>query len=101
MHYTSNIGDKTVLTYDDVTQVDFGIQIDGRTIDCAWMVAFNPRYNPLLEAMEQATNVGIKAAGIDVQLCGVGARVREVMESYQVEPSVNRGNIGSQAQQHP
>ena len=65
--------------------VDFGTQIDGRIIDCAWTVAFEPRFDPLLEAVKEATNIGIKTAGIDVRLCDVGAAVEEVMESYEVE----------------
>lgn len=84
-HYTPNCGDDTVLSYDDVMKVDFGTQIDGRIIDCAWTVAFNPRYDPLLEAVKEATNAGIKAAGIDVRLCDVGESIQEVMESYEVE----------------
>ena len=84
-HYTPNVGDDTVLSYDDVMKVDFGTQIDGRIIDCAWTVSFNPRYDPLLEAVKEATNAGIKAAGIDVRLCDVGEAVQEVMESYEVE----------------
>ena len=35
-HYTPNCGDETVLGEDDVMKVDFGTQIDGRIIDCAW-----------------------------------------------------------------
>ncbi len=84
-HYTPNCGDNTVLQYDDVMKVDFGTQIDGRIIDCAWTVSFNPRYDPLLEAVKEATNAGIRAAGIDVRLCDVGESVQEVMESYEVE----------------
>ena len=84
-HYTPNSGDDTVLQYDDVMKVDFGTQIDGRIIDSAWTVAFNPRYDPLLGAVKAATEAGIAAAGIDVRLCDVGEAVQEVMESYEVE----------------
>lgn len=84
-HYTPNVGDDTVLQYDDVMKVDFGTQIDGRIIDCAWTVSFNPRYDALLEAVKEGTEAGIKAAGIDVRLCDVGESVQEVMESYEVE----------------
>lgn len=84
-HYTPNPGDDTVLTYDDVMKVDFGTQIDGRIIDSAWTVSFNPVYDPLLEAVREATNTGVRAAGIDVRLCDVGEAVQEVMESYEVE----------------
>lgn len=84
-HYTPNPGDDTVLKYDDVMKIDFGTQIDGRIVDCAWTVAFNPRYDPLLEAVKQATETGIKTAGIDVRLCDIGEAIQEVMESYEVE----------------
>lgn len=84
-HYTPNSGDDTVLGYDDVMKVDFGTQINGRIIDCAWTVAFNPRYDPLVEAVRDATNAGIATAGIDVRLCDVGEAVQEVMESHEVE----------------
>ncbi|GBF94970.1 methionine aminopeptidase 2B [Raphidocelis subcapitata] len=84
-HYTPNGGDKTVLQYDDVMKLDFGTQIGGRIIDSAFTVAFNPRYDPLLKAVGEATNTGIKEAGIDVRLCDVGAAIQEVMESHEVE----------------
>ena len=83
-HYTPNPGDTTRLGYNNVMKIDFGTQIDGRIIDCAWTVAFNPKFDPLLEAVKDATNTGIKAAGIDVRLCDVGAEIQEVMESYEV-----------------
>jgi len=84
-HYTPNAGDTTVLQYDDVTKIDFGTHINGRIIDCAFTLAFDHKYDKLIEAVRDATNTGIKAAGIDVQLCDIGAAIQEVMESYEVE----------------
>ncbi|KZC08742.1 PREDICTED: methionine aminopeptidase 2 [Dufourea novaeangliae] len=84
-HYTPNAGDPTVLEYDDVTKIDFGTHINGRIIDCAFTLTFNPKYDKLIEAVRDATNTGIMAAGIDVQLCDVGAAIQEVMESYEIE----------------
>uniref|UniRef100_W5NFH9 Methionine aminopeptidase 2 n=1 Tax=Lepisosteus oculatus TaxID=7918 RepID=W5NFH9_LEPOC len=84
-HYTPNAGDPTVLQYDDVCKIDFGTHINGRIIDCAFTVTFNPKYDKLLEAVKDATNTGIKCAGIDVRLCDVGEAIQEVMESYEVE----------------
>lgn len=52
----------------DVMKVDFGTQVEGRIIDCAWTVSFDPQFDPLLEAAREATNTGIKTAGIDVPL---------------------------------
>ncbi|KAG5505727.1 hypothetical protein JKF63_05063 [Porcisia hertigi] len=85
-HYTPNTGDeKIVLSYDDVMKVDFGTHINGRIIDCAWTVAFNPMFDPLLQAVKEATYEGIKQAGIDVRLGDIGAAIEEVMESHEVE----------------
>ena len=48
-------------------------------------MTFNPKYDKLLQAVKDATNTGIKEAGIDVRLCDVGEAIQEVMESYEVE----------------
>lgn len=84
-HYTPNGGDTTVLQYDDVCKIDFGTHINGRIIDCAFTLAFNPKYDNLLKAVQDATNTGIKEAGIDVRLCDIGEAIQEVMESYEIE----------------
>lgn len=84
-HWTPNAGDQTVLTYDNVMKVDFGVQLNGRIIDCAWTVAHNPKYDQLLKAVKESTDMGIRTAGIDVRLCDVGEAIQEVMESYEVE----------------
>lgn len=84
-HWTPNKGDTTVLGKDDVMKVDFGTQINGRIIDCAWTVHFNEKYDPLVEAVRDATNAGIKTAGIDARFCDIGEAIQEVMESGEVE----------------
>ena len=75
-HYTPNAGDETVLQKGDVMKIDFGSQIDGRIIDCAWTVYFDEKFDPLAEAAREATNAGIAAAGIDVALGEIGGAVR-------------------------
>lgn len=84
-HYTPNAGDPTVLGYDDVCKIDFGTHINGRIIDCAWTLTFNEKYDPLVKAVREATETGIRTAGIDVRLCDVGAAIQEVMESHEIE----------------
>merc|ERR1712131_506300 len=84
-HYTPNAGDPTVLQYDDVCKIDFGTHINGRIIDCAFTVSFNPKYDRLKEAVKDATMTGIKHAGIDARLNEIGEIIQETMESYEVE----------------
>lgn len=84
-HYTPNPKDYKVLGKDDVCKLDFGTHVGGLLIDCAFTISFNERYDNLLQAVKDATNQGIKEAGIDVRLCDLGAAIQEVMESYEVE----------------
>ncbi|KAB5577506.1 putative methionyl aminopeptidase [Coniochaeta sp. 2T2.1] len=84
-HYTPNAGNKMVLQEDDVMKVDIGVHVNGRIVDSAFTMAFNPVYDPLLEAVKEATNAGIKEAGIDVRVGDLGGIIQEVMESYEVE----------------
>jgi len=65
-------------------KIDFGIHINGHIVDCAFTVAFDHKFEPLLAAVKDATNTGIKESGIDVRLCDIGAAIQEVMESYEV-----------------
>lgn len=74
-----------VLDKDDVMKVDFGVHVNGRIVDSAFTMAFNPMYDNLLAAVKDATNTGIREAGIDVRVCDIGAAIQEAMESYEVE----------------
>lgn len=84
-HYTPNPGDDRVLGKDDVMKIDFGTQVRGLLVDCAFTVSFNPVYDNLLLAVKEATNTGIREAGIDARLNEIGAAIQETMESFEVE----------------
>ena len=84
-HYTPNPGDERVLGKDDVCKIDFGTHVRGLLVDCAFTVSFNLVYDNLLIAVKEATNTGIKEAGIDARLNEIGAAIQETMESFEVE----------------
>lgn len=85
-HWTPNPGAKEViLQYDDLLKVDFGVHVNGRIVDSAFTVAFNPAYDNLLAAVKAATNTGLKEAGIDSRMDHISEAIQEVMESYEVE----------------
>jgi methionyl aminopeptidase len=82
-HYTPNYGDKTVLTQDDICKLDFGVHVNGRIMDCAFTIAFDPIFDPLIQATKDATNAGIKEAGIDARFGDIGEIIQETIESYE------------------
>lgn len=84
-HYTPNYGDNTVLQYDDVCKLDFGVQVGGRIVDSAFTIAFNPKYDKIIQATQDGTNTGIKAAGIDARFSEIGEQIQEAIESYEIE----------------
>ncbi|GAA5855869.1 hypothetical protein JCM8547_000393 [Rhodosporidiobolus lusitaniae] len=84
-HYSPNPGDESVLGDRDVLKVDFGVHVNGRIVDSAFTMNFDPTYNPLIQAVREATEAGVREAGIDVRMGDIGTAIQEVMESYEVE----------------
>lgn len=84
-HYTPNAGNKMVLQQEDVMKVDFGVHVNGRIVDSAFTMAFEPKYDNLLKAVQEATNAGVREAGIDARVGEIGGIIQETMESFEVE----------------
>jgi methionyl aminopeptidase len=84
-HYTPNLGDDTVLQPGDVMKIDYGSHVNGLMTDCAFTWCIDPTFDNLILAVKEATETGVKNAGIDVRVSDVGAAICEVMESYEVE----------------
>jgi len=82
-HYSPNAGNKMVLKQEDVMKVDFGVHINGRIVDSAFTVHFEPQYDNLIAAVKDATNTGIRTAGIDARMSEIGEAIQEAMESYE------------------
>ncbi|KAL7935927.1 peptidase M24, structural domain-containing protein [Trichoderma chlorosporum] len=84
-HYSPNAGDKVVLQQNNVMKIDIGVHVNGRIVDSAFTMAFDPMYDNLLAAVKDATNTGVREAGIDVRLGELGGYIQEAMESYECE----------------
>ena len=61
-HYSPNAGNKVVLQQGDVMKVDFGAHVNGRIVDSAFTMAFDPVYDNLLAAVKDATNTGVRVS---------------------------------------
>lgn len=51
---------RQVLQHGDVLKVDFGVHVKGRIVDSAFTLTFEPTYDKLVEAVQAATNTGVK-----------------------------------------
>jgi methionyl aminopeptidase len=84
-HYNPNSGNKMVLEQSNVLKVDIGVHVNGRIVDSAFTMSFDNKYDNLLKAVQEATESGIREAGIDARVGEIGGVIQETMESYEVE----------------
>lgn len=43
-------------------KVDIGVHVKGRIVDSAFTLSWNPDYEPLLKAVQDATNTGVRVS---------------------------------------
>ena len=84
-HWHPLPNDATTLKKDDIIKIDFGTEVNGWIIDSAFTVCFNQRYDPLMKAVKEGTLLGIKNAGIDVDIGDWAKSIQEVIESYEIK----------------
>ena len=84
-HDTVNPGDPArFLRPADLLKVDFGVQVEGHILDCAFSLSFDPMHDELMKAVQEATEEGIRQAGHDVRIGEVSRCIQEVMEAGEV-----------------
>lgn len=83
-HDGTNPQDIRILKKNDVCKIDFGSHVNGNIIDSAFTVAFEPKYDNLLNASKEGTWTGIKMCGPDVLISEISKEIEEVIESYEV-----------------
>nr|XP_027202778.1 methionine aminopeptidase 2B-like [Dermatophagoides pteronyssinus] len=85
-HYTPNYGDPVMkFSQNSIVKVDFGVHVDGYIIDSAFSVAFDEKFDPLIQATKEATAEGVKMAGIDQCIDDIGASIEEIISSFEME----------------
>lgn len=84
-HYAPLIADNHVITTRDVVKVDFGVHCNGYLIDSAFTLAYDDKFQPILDASREAMNAAVKAAGVDVSIAELGNLIEEVISSYEFQ----------------
>ena len=90
-HFHPKENDTTTLKKDDVIKIDFGTEVNGWIIDSAFTVYFDEKHDNLVKAVQEATETGIKNAGIDVDINEWAQSIKEVMNAYNINPITNLG----------
>lgn len=90
-HFHPKDGDATTLKKEDVIKIDFGTEVNGWIIDSAFTIYFDEKHENLVKAVNEATEIGIKNAGIDVDINDWAQSIKEVMNAYHINPITNLG----------
>ena len=88
-HRTPIIGDELIVPEDSVVKIDLGVHVDGYIADTAVTVSFNPRYEPLLDAVREALDKALKIVSPGVKFSEVGKIVEDTLRSHGYKPIKN------------
>ncbi|MHA1409112.1 MAG: type II methionyl aminopeptidase [Candidatus Odinarchaeia archaeon] len=85
-HYSSPPEDKTVINENDVVKIDYGVHVDGFIADSAFTISFNPEYDKLVEASEEATKNAIEAIKPKVKTNEIGEVIESTIKKFGFRP---------------
>jgi methionyl aminopeptidase len=88
-HYTSPPGDIKTIPERSLVKVDFGVHINGYVTDTSITVCFNPQYEPLVHAADEALRNAIDAFKPGVRLGDIGAIVQRTVKAFDLRPISN------------
>jgi methionyl aminopeptidase len=90
-HYTSPPDDNSVIQEGDVVKFDFGVHIDGYSVDCAFTISFNddPSLKDIRKASEEAVKKAISKIKPGTMTNDLGAEIEKTVKSFGFKPIIN------------
>ena len=74
-HYTSPLGDPTVIPDGSLVKVDIGVHVEGYIADTATTICLEPRHAAMVEAAEAGLEAAIKMVRAGVATSDIGAAI--------------------------
>jgi len=88
-HYTSPLGDRSVVPDRSIVKVDLGVHIDGYIADTAVTVCLNPEYEDLKRAAEEGLQAAIEVLRAGIRASEVGAVIERKIREWGFKPIRN------------
>jgi len=88
-HYTSPPNDDRRIPRKSIVKVDIGVHVNGYVTDTAITVCFNPEYESMVEAAEQALKTAINNIRPEVSTSKLGAIIEKTIKSRGFKPISN------------
>ena len=88
-HYTAEPNDEQTVKDADLIKIDLGAQINGHIADTAVTVCYDPQYDNLVQAAEDALNNAISMIKIGVKSSDVGRTIEKTVKQLGFKPIAN------------
>lgn len=88
-HYTAEPNDKKTVGETDLIKIDLGAQINGYIADTAVTVCYDPQYDTLVQAAEDALKNAMSMIKIGVKSSDVGRTIEKTVKQFGFKPIMN------------
>jgi len=88
-HYTAEPNDQKTVTDTDLIKIDLGAQINGYIADTAVTVCYDPKYDGLIQAAEDALQNAMSIIKIGVKSSDVGRTIEKTVKQLGFKPIAN------------
>ncbi len=88
-HYTSPPNDERKIPEKALVKVDMGVHVDGYVTDTAFTACFNPEYDIMVNAAEDALQTAIDNLHADMSISRIGAIIEKTIKNRGFKPIAN------------
>jgi len=88
-HYTAEPNDEKVVSDTDLIKIDLGAQVNGYIADTAVTVCYDPQYDSLVQAAEDALKNAVSMIKIGVKSSDVGRTIEKTVKQLGFKPIMN------------
>ena len=88
-HYTAEPNDEITISDTDLIKIDLGVQINGYIADTAVTVCYDPQYDNLVQAAEDALQHAMSMIKIGVKASDIGRTIEKIVKQMGFKPIAN------------
>lgn len=88
-HYTAEPGDQTTVKEGDVLKIDIGVHVDGYIADTAVTVCYDPKFDSLVKAAENALAEAVRMARANTKASDIGRTIESIIGRMGFKPIQN------------
>ena len=88
-HYTAEPNDPKIVSDSDLVKIDLGAQINGHIADTAVTVNYDPQYDSLVQAAENALQAAMSMIKVGVKSKDVGRKIQNTIMDMGFKPIAN------------